>query len=103
MKESEYFKKAFQDADYRREKIMELRYQAKYTLGFLIFGVVLLVAMTLARGLGEGLWWEGLTGMFPSVIIMAWVHSNTKTRLAALEVMDGKQPESVQPTAAAGA
>jgi hypothetical protein len=26
---------------------------------------------------------------------MGWVYANTKTRLAALEVMDGKQPESV--------
>jgi hypothetical protein len=95
MKESEYFQKAFRDADYRQVKIAELRYQAKYTVGFLIFGCVLLVAMTLARGLGEGLWWEGLTSMYPSVILMAWIHTNAKTRLAALEAMDGKPAEPV--------
>jgi hypothetical protein len=95
MKESEYFQRASLDADYRQAKITELRYQAKYTLGFLIFGCVLLVAMTLGRGLTEGKWWEGLTSMYPSVILMAWVHTNAKTRLAALEAMEGKTAEPV--------
>jgi hypothetical protein len=99
MKEEEYFHKASQDARYRREKIEELRYHKKFTFVVLIVSIATAAACSVYGGISEGKWGAGFStgigGMWGSLLLMGWVYANTKTRLAALEVMDGKQPESV--------
>lgn len=92
MKEAEYFQKASQDADYRREKIEELRDFSKVTLGLLIGFGALEAAYILYVAIAERRWPLTFDGMLGSIILMAWMHTNNKTRLAALKVMDGKQP-----------
>jgi len=93
MKESEYFQKAFRDADYRQAKITELRDHARFTFGLVLGFVAVAAACRLYVGIVEHRWPFTFDSMWGSCILMAWVYTNTKTRLAALEAMHGKQPE----------
>jgi hypothetical protein len=103
MKESEYFQKASQDTDYRREKIMDLRYNARFTLWLLIVFVVLAVGSTLYDVMAEGNWFKDFGSSYSGCTLCAWMYSNAKIRLTALEVMDGRQSESPQAAVAAEA
>jgi hypothetical protein len=103
MKESEYFHKASRDADYRREKIMDLRYQTKVALWLLVAFVVLAVGGTLYDGIAQGNWFKDFGSTLSGCTLCAWMYSNAKIRLTALEVMDGRQPVSAQAAVAAEA
>ena len=89
MKEAEYFQQARDDADFRRSKISELKAHKKFTGWMLVTFCVIVVILTLLVGLTEGKWHD-MGNMLGSIILMAWVYTNTGTRLAALEAMDGK-------------
>ncbi len=93
MKETDYFQKALTDADYRRGKIIELREHRKLGVFLLSFMIAVAAFGTLYRGIVTGNWIEAFGSIWCSVIIVAWVHTNTKTRLAALEAMEGKAAE----------
>lgn len=90
MKEAEYFHRAFQDVEFRREKILELREHRKLFRNLSIGFGIILVACIVTTGLAEGHWLDGFGGMLGSMILMAWVHNITTIRLVALEVMDGQ-------------
>ena len=90
MKEAEYFQRTLQDVEFRREKILELREHRKLFRNLSIGFGAILVACCVTTGLAEGHWLEGVSGMLPSLILMAWVYTNTTTRLRALETMDGQ-------------
>ena len=92
MKESEYFYRALADADYRRDRISELREHRKI-LAIVLGGMLVFATIdTVYNGVvGRG-WMREFGSLWCSVTIAAWVHASIKTRLAALEVMDGKAP-----------
>lgn len=93
MTEAEYFHKALTDPGYRREKIVELREHRKFTLIGLVFMLVVVIFANGYAGIVQGKWFEGFGGMWGSVLLVTWVHTNIKTRLAALEAMEGKALE----------
>lgn len=90
MKESEYFQKAASDADYRHQKILELREHAHLTGTIAIIVATLAAAYVAYQGIAHGIWFTGSSPSWGSVVICAWMYTNTRTRLAALVAMDGQ-------------
>ena len=88
MKEAEYFQRARDDAGFRRDKIVELKEQKSLTGWMLLCIGGLLTAVWLVASIMERRWLD-LGSSLSSIILAAWVHSNARTRLAALEAMDG--------------
>lgn len=90
MKEAEYFQRAVADADFRQQKLLELREHLSLTRWLGIFVGAIAVAETVILGLSEGRWFNGFNSIWSSVLICLWAYTNTKTRLAALEAVEAK-------------
>jgi hypothetical protein len=90
MKEAEYFQKAVADADYRQQKILELREHLGLTRWMATAVCIIAVAGTVIVGVSSGRWLNGFNASWGSALICLWTYTNTKTRLAALEAIDAK-------------
>ncbi|MEO6992663.1 MAG: hypothetical protein ABI273_03445 [Lacunisphaera sp.] len=88
MKDADYFRQAFDDADFRREKILDLRERKKFAFYFLISGVLIMIVLSLASSLSDGKWLMTLSSGFSTVILMVMIYTDARTRLVALEAMN---------------
>jgi hypothetical protein len=92
MKESEFYERAFRDADFRHEKLEELRYSKKV-------GVVLLwfIAGAGVAFLSYAIWrkgWDADFGWLAPAALCVGSYSTVVTRVAALEAIEKEQNQS---------
>jgi len=99
MKTSEFYKRAFHDAVFRRAKLEDLRYVKVVGAGLLWFCGGLGAAYSLYAGLREGRWDAGF-GLFLVAALSASTYSTCANQIAALEAFEGEPNQPSEPTGA---
>ncbi len=87
MKSPEFYRRAREDAAFRREKLEELRYFRNVGAGLIGFCLVFAAGFSTYTGVSEGRWDSG-AGLVLVAALAACSYSNCATRIAALEAFE---------------
>jgi hypothetical protein len=91
MKEIDYFRQAYQNPAFRRQKLSDLIYYRTVSRGMFWFFTALTVGGTVYIGVEEG-WRAAAESIgqfgFPVVLLSAWSYSRHGILIAALSAMD---------------
>ena len=93
MQDSEFYKNAFEDPAFRREKLEELRYFKKVEVWFIGLSVTGFLAHTLDAGLRVGEWAAG-AGWLVAALISCAGYAATSARAGALEAIEEREAPS---------